>query len=126
VETLSAAAPDWLAQVVDVPGWSRRYGRRIDSWKMPASKTKQDTLAIDYARDGFSAVAFSLLRLEAGGTDMHSTAPAPVTSPASSSPLPHNHMGNRVGQGRLRGWTGRRHGRPVPRLVLARARTPRH
>jgi hypothetical protein len=37
VETLSAAAPDWLAQVIDVPGWSRRYGRRIDSWKMPAS-----------------------------------------------------------------------------------------
>lgn len=54
VETLSAAAPDWLAQVVDVPGWSRRYGRRVDSWKMPASKTKQDTLAIDYARDGFA------------------------------------------------------------------------
>src|SRR5215831_6536381 len=35
VEALSAAAPGWLAQVVDVPGWSRRYGRRIDSWKMP-------------------------------------------------------------------------------------------
>jgi transposase len=54
VEALSAAAPDWLAQVIDVPGWSRRYGRRIDSWKMPASKTKQDTLALDYARDGFA------------------------------------------------------------------------
>ncbi|WP_164836052.1 hypothetical protein [Actinacidiphila soli] len=54
VETLSAAAPDWLAQVIDVPGWSRRYGRPIDSWKMPASKTKQDALAIDYARDGFA------------------------------------------------------------------------
>jgi len=54
VEALSAAAPDWLAQVIDVSGWSRRYGRRIDSWKMPASKTKQDTLALDYARDGFA------------------------------------------------------------------------
>jgi IS5 family transposase len=54
VEALSAAAPDWLAQVVDVAGWSRRYGRRIDSWKMPASKTKQDALALDYARDGFA------------------------------------------------------------------------
>jgi hypothetical protein len=54
VEALSAAAPDWLAQVIDVPGWSRRYGRRIDSWKMPASKTKKDTLALDYARDGFA------------------------------------------------------------------------
>jgi hypothetical protein len=50
VETLSAAVPGWLAQVVDVPGWSRRYGRRVGSWKMPASKTRQDALAIDYAR----------------------------------------------------------------------------
>jgi transposase len=36
VEALSAAAPHWLAEAIDVPGWSRRYGRRIDSWKMPA------------------------------------------------------------------------------------------
>jgi transposase len=57
VETLSAAAPDWLAQVIDVPGWSRRYGRRIDSWKMPASKTKQNALALDYGRDGFALVS---------------------------------------------------------------------
>jgi transposase len=54
VEALSVAAPDWLAQVIDVPGWSRRYGRRIDSWKMPTSKTGQDALALDYARDGFA------------------------------------------------------------------------
>jgi transposase len=54
VEALSAAAPDWFAQVVDVPGWSRRYGRRIDSWKLPASKTKRDALAVHYARDGFA------------------------------------------------------------------------
>jgi transposase len=54
VESLSAAAPHWLAEVIDVPGWSRRYGRRIDSWKMPASKTKQDILALGYARDGFA------------------------------------------------------------------------
>jgi transposase len=56
VEALSAAAPDWLAQVIDVPGWSRRYGRRIDSWKMPVSKTKQDALTLDYGRDGFALV----------------------------------------------------------------------
>jgi hypothetical protein len=54
VEALSAAAPDWLAQVIDVAGWSRRYGRRVDSWKLPTSKTKQDALALDYARDGFA------------------------------------------------------------------------
>ena len=54
VEALSAAAPGWLAQVIDVAGWSRRYGRRVDSWMMPVSKTKQDALALDYARDGFA------------------------------------------------------------------------
>lgn len=48
VEALSAAAGDWPAQVIDVPGWSRRFGRRIGSWKMPASKTKQDALAVPY------------------------------------------------------------------------------
>jgi transposase len=57
VEALSAAAPGWLAQVIDVPGWSRRYGRRIDSWKMPASKTQQDALALGYARDGFALLS---------------------------------------------------------------------
>jgi hypothetical protein len=40
-----------------VPGWSRPYGRRIDSWKMPASKTRQDTLALDHGRDGFALVS---------------------------------------------------------------------
>jgi IS5 family transposase len=54
VEALSSAAPHWLAQVIDVPGWSRRYGRRIDSWKLPASATKRAALALDYARDGFA------------------------------------------------------------------------
>jgi transposase len=57
VEALSAAAPDWLAQVIDVPGWSRRYGRRIDSWKMPASKTEHDALALGYGRDGFALLS---------------------------------------------------------------------
>jgi hypothetical protein len=33
-----------------VRGWSRTYGCRIDSWQMPASKTKQDALALDYGR----------------------------------------------------------------------------
>jgi hypothetical protein len=49
---LVGAAPHWLAEVIDVPGWSRRYRRRIDSWKMPPSKTKQDAFALGYARDG--------------------------------------------------------------------------
>jgi transposase len=54
VEALSAAAPDWLAQTIDVSGWSRRYRRRVDSWKLPTSKTKQNALVLDYGRDGFA------------------------------------------------------------------------
>ncbi len=57
VEALAVAAPDWLAQVVDVPGWSRRYGARVDSWRLPASKTKRKELAAAYGAD-----ALALLR----------------------------------------------------------------
>jgi len=51
LEALAAAAPGWLAGVIDVPGWSRRYGTRIDSWRLPASQAKRAELALAYARD---------------------------------------------------------------------------
>lgn len=54
VEALTVAAPHWVAGVLDVPGWSRRYDTRIDSWRMPSSQTKRDQLALTYARDGFA------------------------------------------------------------------------
>jgi transposase len=54
VEALTAAAPHWVAAVLDVPGWSRRYDTRIDTWRMPASQTKRDQLALTYGRDGFA------------------------------------------------------------------------
>jgi transposase len=54
LEALSAAAPDWVAQVIDVPGWSKRYSARIDTWRLPTSKTKKDQLAVDYGTDGFA------------------------------------------------------------------------
>src|SRR6266508_4294936 len=38
VEALAAAAPGWVAARLDV-GWQRRYGARVDAWRMPASKT---------------------------------------------------------------------------------------
>ena len=31
LEALAAAAPDWLASVIDVSEWSTRYGARVDS-----------------------------------------------------------------------------------------------
>ncbi|MEV0615136.1 IS1182 family transposase [Nonomuraea sp. NPDC050404] len=58
LEALSATAPDWVAQVIDVPSWSRRYSQRIDTWRLPTSKTKKDRrLALDYARDGYALLA---------------------------------------------------------------------
>ncbi|MFE2417871.1 IS1182 family transposase [Streptomyces hokutonensis] len=58
LEALSAAAPDWVAQALDVGGWNRRYGRRIDAyWRPPGSQAQRDQLALDYGRD-----AVALLR----------------------------------------------------------------
>jgi transposase len=51
VEALAAAAPDWLATVIDVADWADRYRARIDSWRLPASKAKRATLAATYGTD---------------------------------------------------------------------------
>jgi hypothetical protein len=45
-----------VAAVVDVPSFRRRYGARIDTWRMPASQAKRDRLALDFGRDGFALV----------------------------------------------------------------------
>ncbi|MFI1333021.1 hypothetical protein ACH4U7_23520 [Streptomyces sp. NPDC020845] len=54
LEALTCADPDWVAQSVDVASWSRRYGPRVDSRRLPTSRTKQQKLAVDFARDGFA------------------------------------------------------------------------
>jgi transposase len=54
VEALAAAHPDWLGQRACVSDWSRRYGTPMTSWRPPASKARQDELAIAYARDGYA------------------------------------------------------------------------
>ena len=54
VEALTAAHPDWVAQRICVSDWARRYGTPMTSWRPPASKAKQDELAIGYARDGYA------------------------------------------------------------------------
>jgi transposase len=56
VEAVTASAPGWFAQVFDVAGWSRRYGRRIDSWRLPTAETKRAQLAADYGGDGYALV----------------------------------------------------------------------
>jgi transposase len=55
-EVIAAAAPDWFAAVFEVPGWSRRYGHRIDSWRLPTSQTKRDQLALDFGTDGYALI----------------------------------------------------------------------
>jgi len=56
LEALAACAPWWLAEVIDVPGWSRRYTARVDSWRLPTSEAKRTELALAYARDGYALV----------------------------------------------------------------------
>jgi transposase len=54
LEALAVAAPDWLAEAIDVSDWNARYGVRVDSWRLPASQTKRDALATAYGMDGFA------------------------------------------------------------------------
>ena len=54
LEALTAAHPDWVARRICVPDFARRYGTPMTSWRPPASKAKQDELAIAYARDGYA------------------------------------------------------------------------
>ena len=54
LEALAAAHPDWLAQRICVADFARRYGTPMTSWRPPASKARQDELAIAYARDGYA------------------------------------------------------------------------
>jgi len=57
VEAVAAAAPDWLASVIDVADWARRYGARVDSWRLPSSKAKRDALMRSYGSDARALLA---------------------------------------------------------------------
>jgi hypothetical protein len=50
---LASAAPQWLASVIDVPVWARRYPARLGSWMLPRSKTQRAELAATFGADGF-------------------------------------------------------------------------
>ena len=52
LEALAAAAPDWLAGVIDA-SWQDVYGQRIDSFRLPEGKAKRTDLAVRYGRDGY-------------------------------------------------------------------------
>ena len=52
LEALAAAAPQWLAGVID-PSWTQVYGARIENLRLPGSETKRVILAEQYGRDGY-------------------------------------------------------------------------
>jgi hypothetical protein len=52
LETLAAAAPGWLAGVIDA-SWQEVYGQRADEWRLPASQAKRTELAAWYGADGY-------------------------------------------------------------------------
>jgi hypothetical protein len=54
LEALTAAHPDWVAQRICAPGFARRYGTPMTSWRPPQSEARRRELAIAYARDGYA------------------------------------------------------------------------
>jgi transposase len=52
LEALAAAAPGWLAGVIDA-SWQQVYGQRIDGMRLPASEAKRKELGAQYGRDGY-------------------------------------------------------------------------
>jgi len=52
LEALAAAAPGWLAGVID-RSWQEVYGQRIDGFRLPDSAAKRADLAVRYGRDGY-------------------------------------------------------------------------
>jgi hypothetical protein len=52
LEALAAAAPGWLATVIDA-SWQETCGQRIDQVRLPSSQARRDALAVRYGRDGY-------------------------------------------------------------------------
>src|SRR6266705_558759 len=52
LEALAAAAPGWLAGVIDA-SWQQVYGQRIDEIRLPESETARGKLAVQYGKDGY-------------------------------------------------------------------------
>ena len=57
VEALAVAAPGWLPTVIDVADWGRRYRARVDTWRLPSSKTKRAQLMAAYGTDAVTLLA---------------------------------------------------------------------
>jgi transposase len=52
LEALAAAAPGWLATVIDA-SWQQVYGQRVDGARLPEGAAARGELAAQYGRDGY-------------------------------------------------------------------------
>jgi transposase len=52
LEALAAAAPGWLASVIE-ESWQQVYGQRIADIRLPASEAGRKALAVQYGKDGY-------------------------------------------------------------------------
>src|SRR5919199_6032582 len=53
LDDLAAVVPDWLRKVAQ-PVWFKRYGRRIEDYRLPKRRNEREALAIEIGRDGFT------------------------------------------------------------------------
>ena len=53
LDDLAAAAPDWLRGVAR-PEWFKRYGRRVEDYRLPKRKDEREALALAIGADGFT------------------------------------------------------------------------
>ncbi len=52
LEALAAAAPGWLASMIDA-SWQQVYGQRIDNARLPEAEAARAQLAVRYGTDGY-------------------------------------------------------------------------
>lgn len=53
LDDLAAVVPDWLRRVAQ-PVWFKRYGRRIEDYRLPKRQDEREALAIEIGLDGFA------------------------------------------------------------------------
>ena len=53
LDEVAVVAPDWLRQQMK-PEWIKRYGRRFDSYRLPAGKAERNELAVQIGEDGYA------------------------------------------------------------------------
>src|SRR5215218_6941892 len=53
LDDLAVVVPDWLRKVAQ-PVWFKRYGRRIEDYRLPKRRNECEALAIETGRDGFT------------------------------------------------------------------------